>query len=125
MAGKRKFYADYVNTALCYIRKSRTNANNDADLISPERQRENCTRICEINGWTPEWYEDVDGHRSGMHEKNRPGWLQLKARLKDNNVVAIVANDLSRFHRRGWRIGDLINFAEEHGVRLVLADPAR
>lgn len=125
MSGKRKSYAESPRTALCYIRKSRTNANNEADLISPERQRENCIRVCEQKGWIAEFYEDVEGHRSGMHEKNRPGWLQLKARLKDGDVVALVANDLSRLHRRGWRIGDLINFTQEHDVHLILADPAR
>lgn len=63
--------------ALCYVRKSWT--RDDKDLISPERQRANIERVCEEHGYTAEWYEDTEGHRSGMHEKNRPGWLALKA----------------------------------------------
>ncbi|MFN8378124.1 MAG: recombinase family protein [Anaerolineae bacterium] len=109
--------------ALCYVRKSWT--RDEKDLISPERQRANISRVCEARGWTPEWYEDVEGHRSGMHEKNRPGWLALKARLTDPDVTALVANDLARLHRKGWRVGDLLDFVEQLGVALIVADPLR
>jgi hypothetical protein len=40
-------------------------------------------------------------------------------------VAAIVANDLSRLHRKGWRVGDLLDFVEEHGVDLIPAAPGR
>lgn len=109
--------------ALCYVRKSWT--REEKDSISPERQRAHIQAVCDTNGWSPEWYEDVDGHRSGMHEKNRPGWLALKARLGDGDVAALVANDLSRLHRKGWRVGDLLDTVEKYGVRLILADPMR
>src|SRR5690349_11103730 len=109
--------------ALCYVRQSYTRDPND--MNSPERQSENIQRVCERNGWIPEWYRDTDGHKSGRHEKNRPGWLALKARLGDPDIAALVANDLSRLHRKGWRVGDLIDYVEEHGVHLVLAAPGR
>src|SRR5690349_24557711 len=109
--------------ALCYIRKSWT--RDEKDSISPERQRAHIQAICDKNDWQPEWYEDVEGHRSGMEEKNRPGWLALKARLGDPDVVALIANDLSRLHRKGWRVGDLLDTVEKYGVRLILADPLR
>jgi DNA invertase Pin-like site-specific DNA recombinase len=111
------------NVALCYIRKSWT--RDESDQISPERQRSHIQAVCEVNGWKPEWYEDAEGHRSGMYEKNRPGWLALKARLGDPDVIALVANDLARLHRKGWRIGDLLDYVEQRGIRLVLADPRR
>lgn len=111
------------NVALCYVRKSWT--RDEKDAISPERQRANIEAVCSRNGWIIEWYEDTTGHRSGMHEKNRPGWLALKARMSDPDVVAIVANDLARLHRKGWRIGDLIDFVDQHGITLVIADPQR
>ena len=60
-----------------------------------------------------------------MYEKNRPGWLALKARLNDPDVIALVANDLARLHRKGWRVGDLLDFVDQHGITLVLADPRR
>ena len=100
------------NTALCYIRQSVTLNPNDMD--SPERQRENIEVVCRQNGWLPEWYVDADGHKSGTKEKNRPGWLALKTRLSDPDIVALVANDLSRLHRKGWRVGDLLDFVDEY-----------
>lgn len=111
------------DVALCYVRLSLT--RDETDLNSPERQRTNVLAECERRGWKPEWYEDVEGHKSGTKEDNRPGWLALKARLGDPDVVAIVANDLSRLHRKGWRVGSLLDFLEQHGVGLVLAAPGR
>ena len=109
--------------ALCYVRRSLV--KDAKDMVSPEIQRKNILRICEVNGWMPEWYEDTEGHRSGMYEKNRPGWLALKARLGDPDVVALIGNDLSRLHRKGWRVGDLLDFVEQHGIKLILADPSK
>lgn len=111
------------NVALCYVRQSFTRDNNDKD--SPERQRANIQAMCERHGWVAEFYEDADGHKSGREEKNRPGWLALKGRLGDPDVVALVANDLSRLHRKGWRVGDLIDYLDRFGVTLVLAAPGR
>ncbi len=108
------------NVALCYIRRSWV--KDEKDLVSPEIQRQHIERVCEMHEWTVEWYEDTEGHKSGMYENNRPGWLALKARMSDPDVVAIVAYDLSRLHRRGWRIGDLLDFVDSHNIRLVLAD---
>ncbi len=109
--------------ALCYVRLSMT--RDESDLNSPERQRANILAECGRRDWQPEWYEDVEGHKSGTKEENRPGWLALKARLGDPDVIAIVANDLSRLHRKGWRVGSLIDFLEQHNVGLVLAAPGR
>jgi DNA invertase Pin-like site-specific DNA recombinase len=120
---KSEITKDYRKVALCYIRLSYTRDADDSN--SPERQRANIQAICERNGWIPEWYEDVGGHKSGREEKNRPQWLALKSRLSDPDIIALVANDLSRLHRKGWRVGDLIDFLNRHGVNLVLAAPGR
>lgn len=109
--------------ALCYVRQSVTKDENDTN--SPERQRANISALCESKGWTPEWYEDTGGHKSGRSVKNRPEWLALKNRLKDPGIVALVANDLSRLHRKGWRIGDLLEQLNEFGVVLTLAAPGK
>jgi DNA invertase Pin-like site-specific DNA recombinase len=111
------------NVALCYVRLSYTRDESDKD--SPERQRANIQIACEQHGWKMEWYEDIDGHKTGTKEKNRPGWLALKKRLEDPDVVALVANDLSRLHRKSWRVGDLVDFVQEHDITLVLAAPGR
>ncbi len=109
--------------ALCYVRQSYTRDADDRN--SPERQRNNIQVLCERNGWQTEWYEDAQGHKSGRHENNRPGWLALKNRLDDPDVVAVVANDLSRLHRKGWRVGDLVEHLDRKNISLVLAAPGR
>jgi DNA invertase Pin-like site-specific DNA recombinase len=121
--------------ALCYIRQSLTRKLRDdtnpdqvktyLDMDSPERQHDNIERLCQEKGWTPEWYQDTEGHKSGTKEHNRPGWLALQERLKAPDIVAVVANDLARLHRKGWRIGRLVDMLEELGVFLVLAAPGR
>ena len=123
MARKPRNNTANRTVALCYVRRSWV--KDAKDMVSPEIQRRNIERICEAHEWTPEWYEDAEGHKSGMYEKNRPGWLALKARLADGDVAALVANDLSRLHRKGWRIGDLLDFVDQHGIKLLLADPTK
>jgi DNA invertase Pin-like site-specific DNA recombinase len=110
-------------TALCYIRQSYTRDTND--MNSPERQRANIQAACDKNGWPPEWYEDAEGHKSGRDVKDRPNWLALEARLGDPDVAALVANDLSRLHRKSWRIGYLMELLDKHDIHLVLAAPGR
>jgi DNA invertase Pin-like site-specific DNA recombinase len=109
--------------ALCYVRQSFT--RDDSDDNSPERQRSNITAKCQLEGWTIEWFEDVGGHKSARTEAGRPEWLRLKTRLADPDVVALVANDLARLHRKGSRISDLVDYLEELGVALVLTAPGR
>lgn len=43
----------------------------------------------------------------------------------DTDVASVVANDLARLHRKGWRVGSLLDFLDEHHVGLVLAAPGR
>ena len=109
--------------ALCYVRLSQTRDDNDRN--SPERQHTNIEYMCNEYGWTPEWYEDVEGHKSGTKVKNRPGWLALENRMGDDDVVAIVANDLARLHRKGWRIGNLLDIVDKYDIHLVLAAPGK
>lgn len=91
----------------------------------PERQRANIQAMCDQHGWNPEWYVDAEGHKSGRDVKNRPAWLALKERLSHPDVVALVANDLARLHRKTWRIGHLLEQLDDYGVRLVMAAPGR
>jgi DNA invertase Pin-like site-specific DNA recombinase len=49
----------------------------------------------------------------------------LKGRLGDPDVAGVVANDLARLHRKGWRVGSLLDYLDEHRVGLVLAAPGR
>lgn len=119
----RKKTANKRNIALCYVRQSRTRDEND--MNSPERQRANIEEVCLRHGWDMEWYEDAEGHKSGRHVRNRPGWLALEKRLGDPDVIALVANDSSRIHRKGWRIGDLLEKVSRDDIHLVFAAPGR
>ena len=105
------------------LRRKRFEVVNELD--SPERQRANIEAVCAKRGLKIEWFEDVDGHRSGTSEKNRPGWLALKKRLADPDVAAVVANDLSRLHRKSARVSDLLDMLEENDTDLILAAPGR
>lgn len=105
--------------ALCYIRQSYT--RDDDDTNSPDRQRANIQRIVERHGWQAEWYEDVGGHKSGQSESNRPAWLNLKERLGDDDIVALIANDLSRLHRNVANISSLVELLQTKDISLVIA----
>ncbi|MBZ0284284.1 MAG: recombinase family protein [Anaerolineae bacterium] len=107
------------NVALCYVRLSVT--RDASDLTSPERQRANIKAACDKYGWIPEWYEDAKGHKSATKEENRPEWLLLKSRLKDDDVVAVVVNEQSRAMRNAWRAIKLFEELPHYGVKLHLA----
>lgn len=68
-------------------------------------------------------YTDTEGHKSGRFVANRPGWLELEKRLGDPDVVAIVTYDLARIHRKGWRVGSLLEKLDHYGVGLVCTRP--
>lgn len=105
--------------ALCYIRLSVT--KETSDLTSPERQRANIEAACRKYDWTPEWYEDAKGHKSATKEENRPAWQELKTRLKDADVAALVVNEQSRAMRNAWRAIKLFEELPAYGVVLHLA----
>ena len=103
-------------TALIYVRKSLV--RNKADEISPERQRANCTREAEQQGWACEVYEDTEGHRSGRTEQ-RPGWLALKAQLGRPDVVAVIVERLARASRSIKDLFTMIDQLEQRGIVLI------
>jgi DNA invertase Pin-like site-specific DNA recombinase len=111
-----------ARVALCYVRKSQVRADKAADQVSPNRQRDLIEALCRARGWTPEWYVDAQGHRSGRTEQ-REEWQALKARLGDPDVAALVAYDLSRLHRKGHRIGALLDECDQDGIAVVMAAP--
>lgn len=120
---RKEQLADSRKVGLIYLRLS-VNPNGD-ESDSPERQLENGLRACEERGWTPEVHEDTIGHNSGRSTEKRPGWQAIEARLGDPDVAGLVANDLSRLHRKGWRVNQLIEFVLKHGIHLVTAAPGR
>lgn len=86
-------------------------------------QRANIEAYCLRKGWIPEWYSD-EGKR-GMSDMEKTEWAKLEKRLSDPDVVAVVANDLSRILRKMWRVGKLMETLDGLGVHLALAAPGR
>lgn len=104
-------------TALCYVRQSVT--RNGQDMTSPERQKDALQAECNQRGWQAEFYIDAEGHRSGRTEETRPEWLKLKQRLKDPDIAALVAWDMSRLHRNVASSLQTIDAAKDCGVEIV------
>src|SRR5260221_4293564 len=109
------------NIALCYVRQSYT--RNATDMDSPERQKANIEALCMSREWIPEFFTDAEGHKSAFYEENRPGWLSLKERIADPDVIAIVANDPNRIHRRFLRTGQLLELVVRHDFHFMCLAP--
>ncbi len=98
----------------------------DEDATSTERQRRNILDAAKrFQLGKVKIFEEPKGHRSGASIKNRPMWRKLDARIRAGKVRVLIVNDLSRLHRKGWRIGELLDWLEKHNVRLILAAPGR
>ena len=106
------------NVALCYVRQSGIGKVSEAAI---ERQGVNILWVCEAHDWEPEWYEDIDepGFESRVGE--RLAWEALQERIGAPDVVALVANDLSRLHRDPAELDALIQTLEEYDIQLVTA----
>jgi DNA invertase Pin-like site-specific DNA recombinase len=88
------------------------------DEVSPARQRAGIAAEAHRRGWTPEFFEDAEGHRSGRTER-RPGWLALKARLDDPGVKAIIVESLSRASRSVRDLHNLLFELERRQIALI------
>jgi len=103
---------------LAYRRKSLV--RTDADRISPARQTKAVEAAALIEGFACEWYEDVDGHRSGRREEGRPGWLNLRAQLDRPDVVGVGAYSLARIYRNAREFLEFIEELTIRNLRLIL-----
>ena len=108
---------DGQRVALIYIRRSMV--RYEQDRASPERQLDNCIRVCKEKGWTCEIFQDAEGHRSGRSEKHRPEWRRLKTQLSRPEVVAVVVNSLDRASRSPMDFFTFLNLLQKHDVEIV------
>jgi len=67
------------------------------------------------------WYEDVDEPGLEHLAGKRLAWEVLQERFGAPDVVAIVADDLTRLHRAPDELDALIQTLDEHGIQLVTA----
>lgn len=105
---------------LGYRRKSMV--RNQADLVSPERQARSCELWLEMHGdeYSIEWYEDVEGHRSGRWEKTRPGWRDLLTQLDRPDVAGVIADTLDRVYRNVKEFGEFLDRLKAARKKLIL-----
>jgi DNA invertase Pin-like site-specific DNA recombinase len=101
------------NIALCYVRQTGIGKLSEAAV---ERQGVNILRVCEAHGWEPEWYEDVDEPGLEHLAGERLAWEALQERFGAPDVVALVADNLTRLHRDPAELDALIQTLEEYGI---------
>lgn len=106
------------NIALCYIRQPGTGKTSQAAI---ERQGVNILRVCEAYGWEPDWYEDIDEVGFEHLASERCAWEALEERFGAPDVMALVADDLTRLHRDPAELDALIQTLEAYDIRLVTA----
>lgn len=83
--------------ALCYIRKSYVR-RDVPDPAGPPQQRTSTTARAAELGLTPQFYEDAEGHHSGLTD-DRPGWQELLTHLADPGVGAVIVHDWEKAFR--------------------------
>ena len=107
------------NILLGYRRKSLVRGKTD--LVSPERQAQQCELWVQMQDeeYIIEWYEDIEGHRSGRYEKNRPGWQKLVDQLDRPEVVGVIADSFDRMYRNVQQFLNFLNKMERLNKKLV------
>lgn len=107
------------NILLGYRRKSLVRGKTD--LVSPERQARQCELWVQMQDedYIIEWYEDIEGHRSGRDEKNRPGWQELMRQLERPEVAGVIADSFDRMYRNVQQFLNFLNKIERLNKKLV------
>ena len=109
-----------MKTILCYRRKSLV--RQESDLISPARQKQAVEGSIAALGddHRCQWFEDIDGHRSGRTEEGRPGWLDLKRQLGRADVAGVACYSLSRIYRNVREFLCFVDELNHAGLRLIV-----
>lgn len=99
---------------------ARISNDKDGEGAGVERQEQDCRALCEANGWTvAEVYVENDVSASARSRKPRPLYAEMIHRAQAGEFDAIVAYSNSRLTRRFREFIDLIDLAEQRGVRIV------
>ena len=100
--------------AAVYLRQS---LDRDGQGLAVERQRQDCTALCESRGW--EAVEYVDNSISASSGKARPAYARMLEDIAAGRIQGVVSWDLDRLHRRPIELEHFIDLADKH--RLALA----
>jgi DNA invertase Pin-like site-specific DNA recombinase len=101
----------------CYLRIS---SDPDDERDGVDRQKEDTTALCEVQGWTVAGFYE-DDNRSASNGKERPEWDRLLADIKAGKIDAIAAWDQDRNWRMMHELEDLRKFFASLGREVKLA----
>ena len=105
-----------MTRAAIYLRIS---DDKTGEGLGVERQREDCTALCERNGWTPVEYQDNDISASSFTRKRRPDYERMLADIREGAIGAVVVYKADRLHRRPVELESFIKLADEKGIPLA------
>lgn len=106
--------------AAVYVRIS---SDREGESLGVARQREDCLRRVEREGWTlvhdgtRDVFEDNDISASSRSTKKRPAYTRLLEATERGEVDVILAYSTSRLTRRVRELEDLIQLHEKTGVQ--------
>ncbi len=90
----------------------------DGSKLGVDRQEPPTRTLCERLGWKVERVF-VDNDLSAYRGKRRPDFEEMLALAKDRRIRAIAAWDADRLTREPRENEDLIDLAEQHGIKLA------
>lgn len=107
-------------TALKAAIYCRISSDPEGKALGVDRQREDCAALVERMGWTvAEVFAENDVSASERSRHPRPLYADMIARARAGEFGALVAYSNSRLTRRFREFTDLIELAEQRGVRIV------
>jgi DNA invertase Pin-like site-specific DNA recombinase len=99
--------------AAIYLRQS---VDKNDDQLSIMRQRQDCLKLCDQNGWQPVEYVDNDTSASSG---KRMRYEAMLSDIESGAIGAVVAWHLDRLHRRPLELEHFITLAEAKGIKLA------
>ncbi len=100
-----------------YCRVSQVNGREGESFLSPELQRGQIEGWANLHGHTiVKWHTDLDQSGGKM---NRPGFIEMMARVEAGSTEGVVVAKLDRFARSLPGALDAIRFLDEHSAAFV------
>lgn len=92
------------------------------DTVSIDKQRHFAEQWLEENRIPADqvdWFVDAQGHRSARWETTRPEWMRVKAELLLPSTAGLWCFEMDRTHRNVRATAELVETAQNTGLRLV------
>lgn len=103
--------------AAIYLRQS---LDRTGEQLAVERQREQCLKLAEREGWEP--IEYVDNDKSASSGKPRPSYTRMLDDIRAGLIGAVIAWDPDRLHRRPIELEHFITLVEQHKTRIAVVN---